>query len=227
MNPFLKKRLFILKKRTETLYADVLHRLRKPYLLTPSSALLSEKKLSWKNDFRKYDYEAVAIDFGCGNGNFSIAYAKENPNSLVIGCDIATEYLLKGVRKAERIGLSNCKFVQADGIWLLKTCIAKKSLKHIFINFPDPWHKKRHSKRRLFTPAFFSLSLKLLEKDGILHFISDNEGIYQFALKNALQTINQTHWHLTETTPPDWYPRSKYWEKWRSQERIINYFCIS
>jgi len=146
---------------------------------------------------------------------------------VVVGCELFKEFCSKGSRKATAEGISNAKFIQANGITVLEHLISNTSLDHLFINFPDPWHKKRHHKRRVFTPTFFKMCRKKLTEQGKIHFISDNREIYAFALENAQKTfLGKDGFAVTEKAIPDWFPRSKYHEKWSKMDRVITYFEV-
>ncbi len=225
MHPTLKKLLFSVYD-TLRKSIDVGKRLRPINPKSFSRSLIRQEDLPFRSDLRKLGYPDVALDIGCGNGSFTTAYAKLQPKSLVLGIEIAGEYLHKGARKAERENIHSCKFIHGDGVFLLKTCIAPKTLKTIFFNFPDPWHKNRHRKRRKFTKEFMELCLSRLVEDGEFIFISDNPDIFAFALKNARLAVEGTPRHVIKENPPAWYPKSKYYEKWEEMGRTIQFFRI-
>lgn len=183
--------------------------------------------IPWHCDFRKLGYGQVIYDFGCGNGIFTIAYAQNKPTTLVIGCELAKKYFQHAVKKARHAKQHNAKFIHSNGITFLRDLIANHSLAEICINFPDPWHKNRHHKRRSFTPDFFKLCKKKLLPGGRISFISDNEEIFSFAIDNARIVFEQQGNALVEETPvPNWYPRSKYYRKWEHQGRTIRFFQV-
>ena len=75
----------------------------------------------------------------------------------------------------ERLGISNLKVFSDDAVQVLEDVIPVNSIDHLQIFFPDPWHKKRHHKRRLIQSDFVSLAVSRLSSCGVLHVATDWE----------------------------------------------------
>ena len=75
----------------------------------------------------------------------------------------------------EKLGLKNVRIIRNDAVDILTDCVPNESLAAIHVYFPDPWHKKRHHKRRLIQPPFVELLTSRLKPGGLLHLATDWE----------------------------------------------------
>ncbi len=191
-----------------------------------SKPRLEFDKVPFAFDFRKLGYQQIALDIGCGNGEFTHQWATMHSDTLVLGSEVVGEQINKGIRHARTLGLANIKFLHADALKVLHFLIADASLATIFVNFPDPWNKRRHFKRRMHTVEFWQLCLRRLEPGGEIHFISDHQEIYSFALQQV-QTLCAAKIAVTVSLPPADYPKSKYARKWERMGRTFQYFCVT
>ena len=222
----MKKYFFQLKmiwKRFLFLMKHVLLRFKKPRFSFPE---IEFTKIPFHFDYRKFfKKETIALDFGSGNGKFGYKYAKEHPETQVITVEIFRRYHKEAVERADRLKAKNMACIRGDGKEIIRTLTKKEGFDRIFINFPDPWHKKKHHKRRVFTECFFQKVLYVLSNGGMIHFITDNEGIFEFAYKNAQNFLKNNREVLVEKMDiPEWYPESKYHRKWKNKGRNIQYF---
>lgn len=113
------------------------------------------------------------LEIGFGNGASLAQMAKNQPDHDFIGIEVhrpGVGQLLKSIQNDE---LSNVRVACTDAVALLKNRIKDKSLDRIQIFFPDPWHKKRHHKRRIIQPAFVNVLADKLKHGGHLHLATD------------------------------------------------------
>ena len=111
------------------------------------------------------------IGFGMGDATAQIAAAR--PDTDFIGCEVHTPgvgALLKQIGERE---LTNLRIVQHDAVEVLEHMIEPGSLAGIHLFFPDPWHKKKHHKRRLIQPDFVARLVTRLAPGGYLHCATD------------------------------------------------------
>lgn len=115
------------------------------------------------------------FEIGFGNGASLVEMAKRQPEHDFIGVEVhrpGVGQLLKAIETEE---LTNIRVACTDAVELLKKRIADKSLDRVQLYFPDPWHKKRHHKRRIIQPAFVNLLADKLKHGGYLHMATDWE----------------------------------------------------
>jgi len=113
------------------------------------------------------------LEIGFGSGSSLLEQAKVNPHLNYLGIEVHSPgvgALLLGV---EAEALKNIRVCCADAVSVLDDMIADASLAGVQIFFPDPWHKKRHNKRRLIQPLFVEKLKRTLQPGGFLHFATD------------------------------------------------------
>lgn len=124
----------------------------------------------------------IHSEFGGGKGKFIIELAKRNPNINFIMVDAVTEVVLKAVERAEQEAyLPNLRIIKID-LAFAQNYFAPEELDRIYLNFSDPWPKKRHYKRRLTYRDFMNIYKVILKKEGWIHFKTDNRSLFEFSL---------------------------------------------
>ena len=113
----------------------------------------------------------VEIGFGMGGTTASIAAAEPEKNFL--GIEVHPPGVGALLQRIDADGLANVRIVQHDAVEVLESMIAPASLAAVHLFFPDPWHKKRHHKRRLVQPAFVGLLTSRLAAGATLHCATD------------------------------------------------------
>ncbi|CEN25009.1 tRNA (guanosine(46)-N7)-methyltransferase TrmB [Paraclostridium sordellii] len=136
-------------------------------------------KGNWNEKFQNDN--PIHVEFGTGRGKFLTTLAKQNPNINYIAMEMKEEVLLKAVEKAVENELNNILFIWGDVNKILDY-FDKGELSRVYINFCDPWPKKRWYKRRLTYRGFLENYKKLLKDDGEIHFKTDNEKLFEFSL---------------------------------------------
>ena len=143
-----------------------------PYAPLPAaSASERSDPLNWRAIFGNNN--AVEMEVGFGKGLFLLTAAQAQPHVNFLGIEIVRKYqLLTATRLAKR-GLRNVRVACADVRQFLPRCVAAGSLQAVHIYFPDPWWKKRHHKRRVFTAEFVAECIRVLQPAGQLHAATD------------------------------------------------------
>ncbi|MEP4486325.1 MAG: tRNA (guanosine(46)-N7)-methyltransferase TrmB [Halioglobus sp.] len=128
------------------------------------------------------DYEAAfgstgsrTLEIGFGMGQSLVEMAAAAPATQFIGVEVHRPGVGKLLHYMEEEGVDNIRVYCHDAVEILKDCIAPDSLDTVQIFFPDPWHKKRHNKRRLIQPEFVALVVSRLRPGGLLHIATDWE----------------------------------------------------
>ncbi len=115
----------------------------------------------------------LVVEIGFGNGEQLLFAAQNEPERDLIGIEVHGPGVGRLLNAAAAAGLSNLRIYQHDAVEVLRDDIAPASLDEVRIYFPDPWHKKRHHKRRLLQPAFVDLLCARLRPGGLLHLATD------------------------------------------------------
>lgn len=115
----------------------------------------------------------VVLEIGFGNGASLAEMAKNQPDHDFIGIEVHRPGVGQLLKSIETEALDNVRVAYTDAVAFLKTRIQDNSLDRIQIFFPDPWHKKRHHKRRIIQPAFVNVLADKLKAGGHLHLATD------------------------------------------------------
>lgn len=113
------------------------------------------------------------LEIGFGNGASLAEMAKQQADHDYIGVEVHRPGVGQLLKSIETECLSNVRVACTDAVELIKNRIPDKSLDRVQIYFPDPWHKKRHNKRRIIQPGFVSILADKLKHGGHLHLATD------------------------------------------------------
>lgn len=182
--------------------------------------IINNSELVITNNIFKDD-KPLYIEIGCGKGNFIIETAKQNPNINFIGIERYESILLRAIKKVEDIP-SNLRFMCIDAKEIDK--YFNHNVDQIYLNFSDPWPKKRHSKRRLTSDSFLNLYNKISKNNINIKMKTDNKGLFAY----SLETLNNNNFHFNEVNldlPIDFEDNvvTEYENKFRTQGVTINY----
>jgi tRNA (guanine-N7-)-methyltransferase len=137
----------------------------------------SESALDLDATFGRQAPRILEIGFGMGETTAGIAAA--HPDQDYLGIEVHTPGVGALLKRIGEGRLGNLRIIQHDAVEVLQHMLADDSLDGIHIFFPDPWHKKRHHKRRLIQPAFVGLLARRLKPGGYLHLATDWEDYAQ------------------------------------------------
>jgi tRNA (guanine-N7-)-methyltransferase len=121
----------------------------------------------------------VEVEVGFGKGLFLLTAAQACPGVNFLGIEIARKYQLFTATRLAKRELRNVRLAKADARQFLHDHVASGSCQAVHVYFPDPWWKKRHLKRRVFTPEFVSQCERVLRSGGHLHAITDVEDYFR------------------------------------------------
>jgi tRNA (guanine-N7-)-methyltransferase len=145
----------------------------KPYFLTLND--LAEP-LDWPAFFG--NEHPVELDIGCGRGLFLFTASTSHPEINYLGLELDYH---EGRRAAQRLwkrSQPNARVLGGDARIALAKLIPPESLSAVHVYFPDPWWKRRHKRRRLFTDEFVGLATKALKPGGLFHSWTDVEDYF-------------------------------------------------
>ncbi len=123
------------------------------------------------------------IEIGFGNGDSLAKMAAANPDKDYIGIEVHTPGVGHLLMLLNEQGINNVRIYCHDAIEILENKIPDHSLAGVHLFFPDPWHKKKHHKRRIVRPSFVALLLKKLKSGGYFHAATDWENYAQAMLE--------------------------------------------
>lgn len=132
---------------------------------------LTESQFDWEHSYAVNGPRVVEIGFGMGDS--LLAMAEQNPTYRYLGLEVHKPGVGKLFAEVEKRGIENIKVFAEDAVRVLEVSIPPQTVDLIQIFFPDPWHKKRHHKRRLIQPDFVDLLLTRLAPAGRIHLATD------------------------------------------------------
>ena len=124
----------------------------------------------------------IHIEIGMGKGQFITQLASENPDINFIGIGKYSSVLVRALDKRDALELDNLIFLRMDAEDIA-SYFASDEVAKIYLNFSDPWPKDRHAKRRLTSTNFLAKYDKILKKNGLLQFKTDNRPLFDFSLE--------------------------------------------
>ena len=138
---------------------------------------------------------ALWVEVGCGKGKFTVETAAANPDVLLIAVERVREAMVVAMEKAQKMGLKNVYFIDMD-VANMEECFEGFEIDRLFINFPDPWPRKKNAKRRLTHRGFLDKYCRVVREGGEIHFKTDNAPLFEFSVEEfeacGLQVNNLT-----------------------------------
>ena len=113
------------------------------------------------------------LEIGFGMGDSLLQMAAAEPETDFIGIEVHPPGVGTLMNTAKAEGISNLRVYLADANDVLEECFASQSIDRLQLYFPDPWHKKKHNKRRIVQPQFVQLVREKLRPGGVLHMATD------------------------------------------------------
>ena len=126
--------------------------------------------------------EGFQLEIGSGKGEFLLRMANKFPNELFIGIEKNVTCAGISMKKLVENEINSAKLIYRDGGEIVKI-IKDKAVKNIFLNFSDPWPKKRHHKRRLTSIDFLNEYRRILADDGMIIFKTDNTDLFEYSIE--------------------------------------------
>ena len=156
-----------------------------PYLLEHPEASYKEEEISSLDNF--------ILEIGSGKGEFLIKMANKFPNETFLGIEKNVTCAGITCKKLVENEISNAKIIFND-VEKLFPLFKDKSVKNIYLNFSDPWPKKKHHKRRLTNKRFLDSYRRILKDDGLIIFKTDNDELFE----DSLLEFEENNFHIIE-----------------------------
>lgn len=167
-------------------------------VLRHPAAIKQEKENKGKWDQVFGNCQPIHIEIGMGKGQFLLTLAKQNPDINYIGIERYSSVLYRALEKIdseEFCGLKNVRFICMDAMEISEV-FEFGEVERIYLNFSDPWPKKRHARRRLTSTCFLEQYDKVLAKEGVVEFKTDNRQLFEF----SLEQVQEAGWQLVAST---------------------------
>ena len=149
-----------------------------PYLVKKPDYYKGKWNKLFNNDNR------IEIEVGTGKGKFIISKAIKNPNINYIGIEKYDSPLVSAVKKLENLELNNLKLICFDAFNIEN--IFDKEVYKIYLNFSDPWPKKRHEKRRLSSKIFLEKYDNIFKNNKRREMKTDNDDLFEYSMESFL-----------------------------------------
>ncbi len=171
---------------------------------------LPKGKIDLKRLFVKQ--QKIVLEVGFGNGDSLLKMAMNTPDKNFLGIEVYEAGVGRLINEAHKHQLSNLKIIKEDAVKVLTNHIENDSFNHFQLFFPDPWHKKKHHKRRLVQTEFLDLLSKKIINGGKVHIATD----WAHYATHMIEVLgNHPHFKNTQNDPiysprPEYRPITKF-----------------
>ncbi len=197
-----------------------------PYLAAHPDIVLSPSEITSDRGKTFLHLTPLYLEIGTGKGDFIVGMAQKNPDAYFLGIEKSSTALAITAKKVVEAKLTNVMLLNDDALLILDL-FPELTMSAIFLNFSDPWPKKKHSKRRLTNEKVLGTYFRLLKKQGKIYLKSDNVGLFEFSYENfsrmAYKILEYTHDY--DGLDAFDYP-TEYETKFRSQNIKINRLIV-
>ena len=164
-------------------------------IIGKSSYLISDYE-KYKGNFKSIfaNDNKIEIEIGMGKGDFIIEKARRNPNITFIGIEKYATVLVSAMKKLDDVTLPNLRIINMDASFIED--VFENEISKVYLNFSDPWPKKKHSDRRLTSKIFLNKYSKIFESDRIIEMKTDNRNLFEY----SLVSLSESNYILKEVS---------------------------
>ena len=162
----------------------------------------------WGQEFSRY--KELRLELGCGKGRFTCEQALREPEVLLLALEKVPDAMVVAMERVVEQNIPNVRFMDRDAE-LLGEIFAPGEISRLYINFPDPWPKKKQFKRRLTAPEFLKRYETLLPEGGQVWFKTDNGPLFDW----SVETFQNCGWALRDM--PQGTPMTDYEARFTEQ----------
>src|SRR5262249_28351459 len=138
----------------------------------------------------------VELEVGSGKGLFLVNAAGQRPGHNFLGIELSRKYARLAAERILKHGATNAKLWPGDARAVLERQVPAGRVRSVHVYFPDPWWKRRHKKRRVFTDSLVAAVVRCLQPDGGLHVATDVEEYF-----DVIRSLIRAEPRLAETPP--------------------------
>ncbi len=189
----------------------------------------------WKEEDLPVDWDRLMgrgplnAEVGFGEGEFLLAMAGCRPDMRYVGIERFAEGHRKLVKRALSEGVANVLTVVGDAYIILNLAFENASLRSVTVNFPDPWPKARHARRRLYTEEFFRIAARKLEPGGTLYLATDDRPYARQAVDalGRVPALVSTHRDRPWLDSSPYPVQTRYETRWIREGRPLHYLVYT
>lgn len=190
--------------------------------------------LNWRDLDKPVDWEEVFgnknpvdCEIGFGNGDFLVKKSSLHPERNFFGIDYSIESFRRAKKTIEKVNSTSVKLICLEAKAAFIVLIPEKSLSHIYLNFPDPWPKKKHFKNRLLDREFFKIAASCSQDKGKIIIATDDIFYRDFILEEmAVVHLWESLFHKGWTNELSDHFSTKYEKRWRNEGKEIYYMMF-
>lgn len=198
-----------------------------PFVAAHQRVLLESDAPAWRGQWRSLfgaePSATLALEIGIGRGRFILGCCANQPDACFLGLELRAEMVMQTVQRVQELP-PNLYLLQLNA-QMLPELFESGELDVIYINFPDPWPKSRHAKRRLTSTEFLAIYRELLREQGEIRFKTDNQELFCWSLDN----FRELGFRLTDVDRQLSEEKSgvmtEYEKRFRSKGQPIYYAC--
>lgn len=152
------------------------------------------------------------LEIGFGNGDVLLNMASNHPDVNVVGVEVHESGIGHALIGLEEQAIDNIRYVQHDAMEVLENMLMPQSLDQVLLLFPDPWHKKKHHKRRIVQQDFLDAVARTLKPGGILHCATDWADYAQWMIERleADERFTNRAGPGSASPRPEWRPVTRF-----------------
>ncbi len=197
-----------------------------PYLAAHPDVVLTPSEITSDRGKTFLHLTPLYLEIGTGKGDFIVGMAQKYPDAYFLGIEKSSTALAITAKKVVEAKLTNVMLLNDDALLILDL-FPEQTIQAIFLNFSDPWPKKKHSKRRLTNEKVLGTYYRLLKKLGKIYLKAANPGVFEFSYENfsnmAYDILEYTHDY--DGLDAFDYP-TEYETKFRAQHIAINRLIV-
>lgn len=157
-------------------------------------------------------FKQLKLEIGIGNGDALIQMAAADSDSLYLGIEVHEPGIGRCLNNIEQQQLRNVRLIKHDAVEVLEQMLAAEVVDRVLLFFPDPWHKKRHHKRRIVDQRFRDLLHQVLKPGGVFHAATDWQDYAESMAQQFMQDPRFDNRGNAEAyiDPPQYRPQTRF-----------------